>query len=81
VYKITVAIVFLFGELIMVIKTNMYIADELANKVKCLHKALETTQKIIIALEQENQRLNDALMSLASENKADSVNNDEVVCV
>jgi hypothetical protein len=65
----------------VVIKTNMYIADELANKVKYLHKALETTQKIVAVLEEENKRLNDALMSLASENKKDSVNDDEVVCV
>lgn len=65
----------------MVIKTNMYIADELANKVKHLHKALETTQKIVAVLEEENKRLNDALMGLASENKKDSVNDDEVVCV
>jgi hypothetical protein len=66
----------------MVVKTmNTYIADELANKVKYLHKALKEAQDIISTLEAENQRLHDVLISLASENNKDLVLDSEAVCV
>lgn len=47
---------------------NSYISDELANKVKYLHKALCQAKNIIDTLEKENNRLHDVLISLASEN-------------
>lgn len=47
---------------------NSYISDELANKVKYLHKALSQAKNIIDTLEKENNRLHDVLISLASEN-------------
>lgn len=66
----------------MVVKTmNTYVADELANKVKYLHKALKEAQDIISTLEAENQRLHDVLISLASENNKDLVLDSEAVCV
>jgi len=66
----------------MVVKTmNTYVADELANKVKYLHKALKEAQDIISTLEAENQRLHDVLIGLASENNKDLVLDSEAVCV
>lgn len=44
------------------------ITDELINKVKHLYKALNQAENIIATLEQENNRLKDVLISLASEN-------------
>jgi hypothetical protein len=49
-------------------KMSTYMADELLNRVKHLHKALCQAENIIAKLEQENTRLQDALVSLASEN-------------
>lgn len=43
-----------------------YVADELANKVYHLHKALTQATEIISVLEEENKNLKDALNSLAS---------------
>lgn len=67
----------------MVVQTlNYYVADELANKVKHLQKALSQAEKIISVLEQENNRLHDVLISLASENNnKDLVLDSEAVCV
>jgi hypothetical protein len=66
----------------MVVKSlNSYVADELLNKVKHLHKALVEAESIIYSLETENKRLQDALMSLASENNKDLVLDSEAVCV
>jgi hypothetical protein len=60
---------------------NVYVADELAIKVKYLSKALSQTKDIISKLEQENNRLKDVLISLASENKEDLVLDSEAMCV
>jgi hypothetical protein len=49
-------------------KMSAYVADELVNRIKHLHKALFQAESIIAKLEQENNRLQDALVSLASEN-------------
>lgn len=66
----------------MVVKSmNSYIADELANKVKYLHFALDQAQNIIDTLQTENFRLKDVLMGLASENNKDLIINNEEVCV
>jgi hypothetical protein len=66
----------------MVVKSlNSYVADELLNKVKHLHKALVEAESIICSLETENKRLQDALISLASENNKDLVLDSEAVCV
>lgn len=47
------------------------ITDELVNKVKYLHKALDQANTIIATLEQENKRLKDVLTNLASLNNKD----------
>lgn len=47
------------------------IADELVNKVKYLHKALDQANTIIATLEKENKRLKDVLTNLASLNNKD----------
>jgi hypothetical protein len=47
---------------------NYYVADELANKVRFLHIALSQAEDIISKLEEENKRLQDVLINLASEN-------------
>lgn len=66
----------------MVVRSmNSYIADELANKVKYLHFALDQAQNIIDTLQTENFRLKDVLMGLASENNKDLIINNEEVCV
>jgi hypothetical protein len=66
----------------MVVKSmNSYVADELAYKVKHLQLALTKAENIINALETENDRLKDALISLASENTRDLVLDSEAVCV
>ena len=52
---------------------NVYVADELATKVKFLSYALSQAKDIISKLEQENNRLKDVLISLASENNEDYV--------
>lgn len=66
----------------MVVRSmNSYVADELANKVKHLQFALNQAQSIIDALENENLRLKDVLISLASENNKDLVLDSEAVCV
>jgi hypothetical protein len=54
-----------------------YVADELANKVYHLHKALEQAESIISALEQDNKNLKDALNNLAYINKEDYVTDSE----
>lgn len=46
---------------------NEYIADELANKVKYLSKALHEAQKIISDLEYQNDNLKYLLSSLVHE--------------
>lgn len=43
---------------------NMYVADELANKVRCLTKALEQARTIIQMLEDQNNSLKEALYHL-----------------
>jgi hypothetical protein len=45
----------------MIRKANSYVADELANKLFFLHRALEQTQKIISTLEEENHKLRELL--------------------
>ena len=53
----------------MVVRTAAeYMTDQLADRVKILQKALNQAEKIMNSLEQENQRLKDALANLASEN-------------
>jgi regulator of replication initiation timing len=53
----------------MVVKTvPEYMNDQLSDRVNTLHKALNQAEKIINALEMENQRLKDVLSSLTSEN-------------
>lgn len=60
---------------------NSYVADELAYKVKHLHKALAQAEQIINTLENENNRLKDVLINLASENNEDLVLDSEAICV
>jgi hypothetical protein len=72
----------LLGDIAMAVKSmNSYVADELANKVKHFHRALVEAENIISALEKENQRLQDVLISLALENNKDLVLDSEAVCV
>lgn len=53
----------------MVVRTlPEFMNDHLADRINTLYKALNQAEKIIISLEQENQRLKDVLYSLASEN-------------
>lgn len=52
---------------------NTYVADELANKVVYLSKALAEAQDRISALETKNQYLQDALISLTSINNQDYI--------
>jgi peptidoglycan hydrolase CwlO-like protein len=53
----------------MVVRTAVeYMNDKLSDRVATLQKALNQAEKIMNSLEQENQRLKDALNSLASEN-------------
>lgn len=63
---------------------NNYVSDELANKVKHLHDALLQAQNIISILEEENNRLYDVLISLASNDQSgyvlDSEAFNESVC-
>jgi hypothetical protein len=47
---------------------NVYVADELSNKVRCLSLALSQAKDIISKLENENDRLKDVLINLASSN-------------
>lgn len=54
----------LLGDYNMIMKN--YVADELANKVWQLHKALNQAEKIVSVLEEENQKLKNLLC--ASEN-------------
>ena len=58
---------------------NIYVADELANKVKFLAFALSQAKDIISKLEKENHRLQDALIGLASQNNEDYVFSSETV--
>lgn len=58
----------------MVIKhLNEYMTDTLIDRVKTLQKALNQAENIINTLDSENQRLRDALISLASENHTDYI--------
>lgn len=51
----------------MVVKTAAeYMTYQLADRVKVLQQALNQAEKIMNSLEQENQRLKDALTNLAS---------------
>jgi hypothetical protein len=50
---------------------NYYVADELAQKVKVLSQTLEQTNKIVMALEEENNRLKDIFTNLMSINIED----------
>jgi len=53
----------------MVVRTAVeYMNDRLSDRVATLQKALNQAEKIMNSLEQENQRLKDALANLASEN-------------
>lgn len=53
----------------MVVRTiSEYMNDKLADRVSTLQKALNQAEKIMLSLEQENQRLKDVLANLASEN-------------
>ena len=62
----------------MVVKTaNEYIADQLSDRIIQLQVALNQAEYIMMSLEQENKRLKDALIGLASENKQGYVLNDE----
>lgn len=64
----------------MINQMNIYVADELATKVKHLHIALTQAKELIKALESENHRLQDVLISLASENNKDLVLDSEAIC-
>jgi cell shape-determining protein MreC len=58
----------------MVVKTiTEYMNDQLINRVHDLNEALNSAERIINVLEEENQRLKDALNSLASKNNEDYV--------
>ena len=58
----------------MVVKTiTEYMNDQLINRVHDLNEALNSAERIINVLEEENQRLTDALNSLASKNNEDYV--------
>ena len=48
-----------------------YVADELANKVFHLHKALNQAEKIISILEEENENLKNLLVSSFGQSKED----------
>jgi hypothetical protein len=48
-----------------------YVADELANKVFHLHKALNQAEKIISILEEENENLKNLLVSSLGQSKED----------
>ncbi len=48
-----------------------YVADELANKVFHLHKALNQAEKIISILEKENENLKNLLVSSLGQSKED----------
>lgn len=48
-----------------------YVADELANKVFHLHKALNQAEKIISILEEENKNLKNLLVSTFDQSKKD----------
>ena len=48
-----------------------YVADELANKVFHLHKALNQAEKIISILEEENKNLKNLLVSSLGLSKED----------
>jgi hypothetical protein len=50
-----------------------YVADELANKVYHLHKALQQADEIIDVLRTENSKLQDALNNLASSSNKDYI--------
>jgi hypothetical protein len=53
---------------------NLYIADELANKVKVLSIVLQKLENKILCLEKENTILKDILTNLMSINKQDLAN-------
>jgi cell shape-determining protein MreC len=58
----------------MVVKTiTEYMNDQLINRLHDLNEALNSAERIINVLEEENQRLKDALNSLASKNNEDYV--------
>lgn len=59
---------------------HMYVADELAHKVKVLTKALSQAEKIVSKLEEENQKLKDVLMGLTSNDKNPNLS-PEAICV
>jgi cell fate (sporulation/competence/biofilm development) regulator YlbF (YheA/YmcA/DUF963 family) len=50
---------------------NKSITDELVNKIKYLHKALDQANNIIATLEEENKRLQEILSSLTVLNNKD----------
>ena len=50
-----------------------YVADELANKVYHLQKALQKADEIINVLQEENSRLQDAFNNLASSSNKDYI--------
>lgn len=68
----------------MVIKSlSDYMTDELTNRVSILQDALNQAERIIMVLEDENQRLKDVLSSLASDNEGymfDSESFNEPAC-
>jgi hypothetical protein len=69
----------------MVIKNiQNYMTDTLIDRLQSLQNALNQAEKIILVLEQENERLKDAFMDLASLNKEDLINtkesNDDRLC-
>ena len=64
---------------------NGYLGDELINKVKHLTKALNQAETIISSLEEENNRLSHALMTIASDHQTDTIIDSEAwnhqVCI
>jgi len=58
---------------------NSYIADELANKVYHLHKALDQASAIITTLEEENENLTNAFNSLASMSESGYILDSEAI--
>jgi len=64
-------------EATMIMKS--YIADELANKVYYLHKALDQAGAIITTLQEENQNLTNAFNSLASMSESGYILDSEAI--
>ena len=65
----------------MIYKTNIFLGDEIINKLKVLSTALAKAENIIKTLETENQNLKDVLNNLTSINKENCDAKYEGFCV